>query len=51
MDDADDDLQVAWWRTCDFICSAVDTIVVVAILVATFFALSFISTLIMMVVE
>lgn len=51
MDTRDDDLQAAWWKTCDFIASAADTLLFLACLAAAFFALCGIGTLILMVVE
>lgn len=51
MDTHDDDLQASWWRTCDFICSAVDAILFLGILAISFFCLCALGTLIMMVVE
>ena len=51
MDTHDDDLQAAWWKTCDFIASAAETLLFLACLAAAFFALCGIGTLIMMVVE
>lgn len=51
MDTRDDDLQAAWWKTCDFICSACDTICFLAILATAFFGLCAVGALIMMVVE
>lgn len=38
MDTHDDDLQAAWWKTCDFIASAADTLLFLACLAASFFA-------------
>ena len=51
MDTRDDDIQASWWRTCDFICSAVDTIIFVTLFGAVVFGLCALSALIMMVVE
>lgn len=50
MDTHDDDVQ-AWWRTCDFICSAVDTILFLALFGAVVLGLCALSALIMTVVE
>lgn len=50
MDTHDDDVK-AWWRTCDFICSAVDAIIFVTLFGAVVFGLCALSALIMMVVE
>lgn len=51
MDTHDDDLQASWWRTCDFICSAVDAIIFVTLFGAVVFGLCALSALIMTVVE
>ena len=51
MDTRDDDLQAAWWKCCDFICSAADTILFLGILAISFFCLCALGTLIMMVIE
>lgn len=47
----DDDLQADWWRTCDFIASAAETLLFLACLAAAFFALCGIGTVAMMVIE
>ena len=51
MDTRDDDLHCAWWRTCDFIASAAETLLFLACLAAAFFALCGIGAVIMMVIE
>ena len=51
MASSDDDIQAAWWKCCDFICSAADTILFLGILAISFFCLCSLGTLIMMVVE
>lgn len=51
MESSDDDLQAAWWKTCDFICSAAETMLFLAILALAFFGLCAVGALIMMVVE
>ena len=50
MDTRDDDVA-AWWRTCDFIASAAETLLFLAILATAFFGLCAVGALIMMVVE
>ena len=47
----DDDIQAAWWKCCDFICSAADAILFVTLFGAVVFGLCALSALIMMVVE
>lgn len=51
MENSDEDIQAAWWKCCDFICSAADTLIFLAILATAFFGLCAVGTLIMMVVE
>lgn len=51
MDTRDDDIQASWWRTCDFIASAAETLLFLACLAAAFFALFGIGAVIMMVLE
>ena len=51
MESSDNDIQDAWWKCCDFISSAADTILFLAILATAFFGLCAVGALIMMVVE
>lgn len=46
-----DDDVAAWWRACDFIASAAETLLFLACLAAAFFALCGIGTVAMMVIE
>ena len=39
MDTHDDDIQATWWRTCDFIASAADTILFIGIFFLSILAL------------
>lgn len=51
MDTRDDDLHCAWWRTCDFICSAVDTIIFLALFGAVVLGLCALAAFVMIAIE
>ena len=51
MDTRDDDLQASWWRTCDFICSAIDTILFLALFGAVVLGLCALAAFVMMAIE
>ena len=51
MDTRDDDLHCAWWRTCDFICSAVDTIIFLALFAAVVLGLCALAAFVMIAIE
>lgn len=51
MDTHDDDLQASWWRTCDFIASAAETILFIGSFFLSILALCGIAAFVVWVTE
>lgn len=51
MENSDEDIQAAWWKCCDFICSAIDTIIFLALFGAVVLGLCALAAFVMMAIE